>query len=105
MRLAACLSIHVVINDCLRDRKETASRMSTDATPNTPDPRTQSHSTAPIPEEERMNPAQSVQVARAVGASADAAVEQQSSAEVLKVSTRSRPSAVAGAIAGVIRES
>jgi stage V sporulation protein S len=29
----------------------------------------------------------------------------QSSAEVLKVSTRSRPSAVAGAIAGVIRES
>lgn len=29
----------------------------------------------------------------------------QSNAEVLKVSTRSRPSAVAGAIAGVIRES
>ncbi|MEI8308710.1 MAG: stage V sporulation protein S [Chloroflexales bacterium] len=29
----------------------------------------------------------------------------QRSAEVLKVSTRSRPSAVAGAIAGVIRES
>lgn len=79
--------------------------MSTDATPNNPDPRTQSHSTAPIPEEERMNPAQSVQVARAVGASTESAVERQSSAEVLKVSTRSRPSAVAGAIAGVIRES
>jgi stage V sporulation protein S len=31
--------------------------------------------------------------------------QSQSSAEVLKVSTRSRPSAVAGAIAGVIRES
>lgn len=30
---------------------------------------------------------------------------QHSNAEVLKVSTRSRPSAVAGAIAGVIRES
>jgi stage V sporulation protein S len=30
---------------------------------------------------------------------------RQSNAEVLKVSTRSRPSAVAGAIAGVIRES
>ena len=52
-----------------------------------------------------MNPAQSVQVARAVGASVDSALERQSSAEVLKVSTRSRPSAVAGAIAGVIRES
>ena len=33
------------------------------------------------------------------------AVSEQTSAEVLKVSTRSRPSAVAGAIAGVIRES
>ncbi|MBP8251017.1 MAG: stage V sporulation protein S [Herpetosiphon sp.] len=32
------------------------------------------------------------------------AVETQDDAEVLKVSTRSRPSAVAGAIAGVIRE-
>jgi stage V sporulation protein S len=55
-----------------------------------------------------MNPAQSVPVARAVGSSADtgeAVVERHSSAEVLKVSTRSRPSAVAGAIAGVIRES
>lgn len=51
-----------------------------------------------------MNPAQSVQVARAVG-SADVVVERQGNAEVLKVSTRSRPSAVAGAIAGVIRES
>jgi stage V sporulation protein S len=34
-----------------------------------------------------------------------AGMAPQSSAEVLKVSTRSRPSAVAGAIAGVIRES
>lgn len=40
-------------------------------------------------------------VARAVGQ----ALEHQGTAEVLKVSTRSRPSAVAGAIAGVIRES
>lgn len=59
-----------------------------------------------------MNPAQSVPVARAVGSSADvsevAAVERHErhgNGEVLKVSTRSRPSAVAGAIAGVIRES
>lgn len=55
-------------------------------------------------EEERMNNAQSLPVARAVGASG-AQTEQHGSAEVLKVSTRSRPSAVAGAIAGVIRES
>ena len=54
-------------------------------------------------EEERMNTAQSLPVARAVGASS-AQTEQQGTAEVLKVSTRSRPSAVAGAIAGVIRE-
>lgn len=40
-------------------------------------------------------------VARAVGEP----LEHRGSAEVLKVSTRSRPSAVAGAIAGVIRES
>nr|WP_322496995.1 stage V sporulation protein S [Chloroflexus sp.] len=33
-----------------------------------------------------------------------APARQQRSAEVLKVSTRSRPSAVAGAIAGVMRE-
>ncbi len=33
------------------------------------------------------------------------AVPEQPSTEVLKVSTRSRPSAVAGAVAGVIRES
>ncbi len=51
-----------------------------------------------------MNNAQSLPVARAVGASG-AQTEQHGSAEVLKVSTRSRPSAVAGAIAGVIRES
>jgi stage V sporulation protein S len=37
--------------------------------------------------------------------SSNASLHPQSSAEVLKVSTRSRPSAVAGAIAGVIRES
>lgn len=56
------------------------------------------------PEEDRMTNAQSLQMARAVGASGTQAVDQQRSAEVLKVSTRSRPSAVAGAIAGVIRE-
>lgn len=47
---------------------------------------------------------QSTPVARAVGASGATALERHS-AEVLKVSTRSRPSAVAGAIAGVIRDS
>jgi stage V sporulation protein S len=51
-----------------------------------------------------MTNAQSLPLARAVGASAPHAAETQRSAEVLKVSTRSRPSAVAGAIAGVIRE-
>ena len=58
------------------------------------------------PEEERMttSASQSTPIARAVGASGAAAVERHS-AEVLKVSTRSRPSAVAGAIAGVIRDS
>ncbi len=52
-----------------------------------------------------MNNVQLLQVARAVGASTEQATRIQSTAEVLKVSTRSRPSAVAGAIAGVIRES
>jgi stage V sporulation protein S len=55
-----------------------------------------------------MNPEQSVSIARAVGGGTErtgGAVQRQGSAEVLKVSTRSRPSAVAGAIAGVIRES
>jgi stage V sporulation protein S len=58
------------------------------------------------PEEESMtnNASQSAPVARAVGASGAVALERHS-AEVLKVSTRSRPSAVAGAIAGVIRDS
>jgi stage V sporulation protein S len=58
------------------------------------------------PEEERMttSTSQSAPIARAVGASGAMAVERHS-AEVLKVSTRSRPSAVAGAIAGVIRDS
>jgi stage V sporulation protein S len=52
-----------------------------------------------------MSNAQSLPIARAVGASTHQANGTQRSAEVLKVSTRSRPSAVAGAIAGVIRES
>jgi stage V sporulation protein S len=56
------------------------------------------------PEEERMTTSASQPIARAVGASGATAVEHHS-AEVLKVSTRSRPSAVAGAIAGVIRDS
>ncbi len=56
------------------------------------------------PQEEPMTNAQPLQMARAVGANTAQAVEPRS-AEVLKVSTRSRPSAVAGAIAGVIRES
>ena len=60
----------------------------------------------PTPEEERMttSASQSAPIARAVGATGATAVERHS-AEVLKVSTRSRPSAVAGAIAGVIRDS
>lgn len=65
----------------------------------------------PVPEhpdtdsqEELMTNAQPLQMARAVGANTAQAVEPRT-AEVLKVSTRSRPSAVAGAIAGVIRES
>jgi stage V sporulation protein S len=58
------------------------------------------------PQEERMssNTTQSVPIARAVGAPGTQTVERHT-AEVLKVSTRSRPSAVAGAIAGVIRDS
>ena len=61
---------------------------------------------SPTTEEERMttSASQSAPIARAVGASGATAVEHHS-AEVLKVSTRSRPSAVAGAIAGVIRDS
>jgi len=55
------------------------------------------------PEEDRMTNAQTLPIARAIGGSGPEAVDQRS-AEVLKVSTRSRPSAVAGAIAGVIRE-
>ncbi|WP_369127669.1 stage V sporulation protein S [Candidatus Viridilinea mediisalina] len=51
-----------------------------------------------------MSNAQSVQTARAVGANKPQAAQTEHVAEVLKVSTRSRPSAVAGAIAGVIRE-
>ncbi len=55
-------------------------------------------------EEDHMTNSQSLPIARAVGAAAAQGAEAQRSAEVLKVSTRSRPSAVAGAIAGVIRE-
>ncbi len=62
-------------------------------------------STRHDPQEAHMTNAQSLPIARAVGASAPHAQGMQRSAEVLKVSTRSRPSAVAGAIAGVIRES
>jgi stage V sporulation protein S len=46
---------------------------------------------------------QNATIARAVGEATPVAPTH--TAEVLKVSTRSRPSAVAGAIAGVIRES
>lgn len=56
-------------------------------------------------QEDPMTNAQSLPIARAVGASTPQTTTPQRSAEVLKVSTRSRPSAVAGAIAGVIRES
>jgi stage V sporulation protein S len=45
----------------------------------------------------------STPLARAVGGTGSTV--ERHSAEVLKVSTRSRPSAVAGAIAGVIRDS
>jgi stage V sporulation protein S len=57
------------------------------------------------PKEESMNPAQSLPVEQDVESATAAELEAQGKAEVLKVSTRSRPSAVAGAIAGVIRES
>ena len=60
----------------------------------------------PQSEEERMtsNLSVSTPLVRSVGESSAATVERHT-AEVLKVSTRSRPSAVAGAIAGVIRDS
>jgi stage V sporulation protein S len=57
------------------------------------------------PKEESMNPAQSLPAEHDVASSTAAELAAQGKAEVLKVSTRSRPSAVAGAIAGVIRES
>src|ERR671927_199692 len=74
-----------------------------------PDPETIQSSSTPVTrtsQEDRMtsNTTQSAPIARAVGESSAQALERQS-AEVLKVSTRSRPSAVAGAIAGVIRDS
>ncbi len=47
---------------------------------------------------------QSAPLARAVGESLPAVERVHHVTEVLKVSTRSRPSAVAGAIAGVIRD-
>jgi len=73
------------------------------------DPETVQSSSTPVTrtsQEDRMtsNTTQSASIARAVGESSAQALERQS-AEVLKVSTRSRPSAVAGAIAGVIRDS
>lgn len=55
-------------------------------------------------QEDHMTNSQPLPIARAVGAATPQRAEPQRSAEVLKVSTRSRPSAVAGAIAGVIRE-
>lgn len=53
-----------------------------------------------------MNAVQSLTGAHAIGENGDHPVEVEfdDTAEILKVSTRSRPSAVAGAIAGVIRE-
>jgi stage V sporulation protein S len=59
----------------------------------------------PPSEEKRMstNIPVSTPLARSVGA--NGSTVERHSAEVLKVSTRSRPSAVAGAIAGVIRDS
>lgn len=68
------------------------------------DPETFDSASTPITssQEERMT--QASPIARAIGAPSPKAVERHS-AEVLKVSTRSRPSAVAGAIAGVIRDS
>ena len=69
---------------------------SSDTTPTVPAPND--------PQEDHMTNAQSLPMARAVGESTPPQAETHRSAEVLKVSTRSRPSAVAGAIAGVIRE-
>jgi stage V sporulation protein S len=54
-------------------------------------------------EEERMQTVRSSNLARTVGDDAIQFVEG-SKEDLLRVSTRSRPSAVAGAIAGVIRE-
>jgi stage V sporulation protein S len=62
--------------------------------------------TGPLSEEDRMtsNLSVSAPLVRSVGDAPTATLERHA-AEVLKVSTRSRPSAVAGAIAGVIRDS
>jgi stage V sporulation protein S len=78
--------------------------------PDTHDPETNrpaSRQVATPSEEERMssNVSLSTPIARAVGMSTTQAAVERHTAEVLKVSTRSRPSAVAGAIAGVIRDS
>jgi len=72
--------------------------------PETIQPASTSISTTPEEKSMTTNASQSAPVARAVGASGAHALERHN-AEVLKVSTRSRPSAVAGAIAGVIRDS
>ena len=53
-------------------------------------------------QENRMSSAQPLPIARTTDGSE---IQTSPSVEILKVSTRSRPSAVAGAIAGVIRES
>jgi len=68
--------------------------------------RSASDQVEPRSEEESMtsNIPVSTPLARAVGAPEATTIERHT-AEVLKVSTRSRPSAVAGAIAGVIRDS
>lgn len=68
------------------------------------DPSTTPITTISQEERKAMSMSQATPMAREVGASIPAAVAHHS-AEVLKVSTRSRPSAVAGAIAGVIRDS
>ena len=55
-----------------------------------------------VTQENRMSSAQPLLIARTTDGSES---QTPQAVEVLKVSTRSRPSAVAGAIAGVIRES
>jgi stage V sporulation protein S len=56
-------------------------------------------------EESMSQPVNTVLLDRAVGAPISSDAAQQKAVEVLKVSAQSRPNAVAGAIAGVIRDS